>query len=61
MVQLEHSVKQIEGLRVVEFANFGPWNLVLLHFVWNETPVAILERNLFNLVRAENTSERDQI
>lgn len=47
VVKFEHSVQQIEGLCVIEFADVSPGDLVLLHFVWNQAAVAILERNLF--------------
>lgn len=61
MIELEHSVKKVESLLIVYLADLGPGDFLLLHLIWDEASIPMLERDLLDGVGAEHADEWDQI
>jgi len=61
VIQLEHSIEQVEGVSVLDFADFGPRHFFFLHFVRNQTAVAVLESDFFDGIGPKETDEWDEV
>jgi len=61
VVELEHFIEQVESLLVMDLARLAPGDFLLLHLVWDQAPIPVLEGDLFDGVGAEEADKRDQI
>lgn len=48
VVQFKHAIKEVEGVSVLELADVLPCDLLFLHFIGDQAPVAVLKGNLLD-------------